>query len=189
MRILSEQAFWDIYYEHCSYFSLGSLARLFRRCGFDVVDLWRDYDDQYLMIEARPGRGEPSRPLAVEEPPGEVAQAVDQFCEALRSRLETWRQDLAALKRDGRRVVLWGGGSKAVAFLTTLGLRDAVEFVVDINPRKHGTYLARTGQKVVGPEFLRTYRPDLDVVMNPVYCEEIRHTLDQMGQSPGMRTV
>jgi hypothetical protein len=27
IRILKEQAFWDIYYEHCNYFSAGSLAR------------------------------------------------------------------------------------------------------------------------------------------------------------------
>ena len=37
VRILREMAFWDIYYEHCSYFSLGSLARLFRKNGFDVI--------------------------------------------------------------------------------------------------------------------------------------------------------
>ena len=53
-RILKDLAFWDMYYEHCSYFTLGSLARLFRDCDFEVIDLWKDYDDQYLMIEARP---------------------------------------------------------------------------------------------------------------------------------------
>ena len=30
VRILREGAFWDINYEHCSYFSPGSLSRLFR---------------------------------------------------------------------------------------------------------------------------------------------------------------
>jgi hypothetical protein len=52
--ILNDQAFWDIYYEHCSYFSLGAIARLFRQSNFDVIDLSMDYDDQYLMIEAKP---------------------------------------------------------------------------------------------------------------------------------------
>ena len=39
MRILREGAFWDIYYEHCSYFTPGSLARRFRRTGFDINEL------------------------------------------------------------------------------------------------------------------------------------------------------
>ena len=49
-RILRDVAFWDIYYEHCSYFSPGSLARLFRTCGFDVIRLATEYDGQYIMI-------------------------------------------------------------------------------------------------------------------------------------------
>ena len=38
IRVLEEAAFWDVYYEHCSYFSAGSLARLFRAQGFEVLD-------------------------------------------------------------------------------------------------------------------------------------------------------
>ena len=38
-RILHECAFWDIYYEHCSYFSPGSLSRLFRSCKFEISTL------------------------------------------------------------------------------------------------------------------------------------------------------
>ena len=53
-RVLNECAFWDIYYEHCSYFSLGSLARLFRRCGFKIARLAKGFDDQYLLLEAKP---------------------------------------------------------------------------------------------------------------------------------------
>ena len=58
-RVLRDLAFWDIYYEHCSYFSAESLSLLFREQGFDVLDVWTDYDDQYLMITAKPSR----RPL------------------------------------------------------------------------------------------------------------------------------
>ena len=29
-RVLEHGVFWDIYYEHCTYFTRGSLARLFR---------------------------------------------------------------------------------------------------------------------------------------------------------------
>ena len=32
-RILELRAFWDVYYEHCSYYSPGALARHFRHRG------------------------------------------------------------------------------------------------------------------------------------------------------------
>ena len=41
--------------------------------------------------------------------------------------------------------------------------------------------MAGTGQRVVGPEFLRGYRPDLVIAMNPIYLGEIGAQLASMG--------
>lgn len=183
-RILKEVAFWDVYYEHCSYFSHGSLARLFRKCGFAVVDVWKDYSDQYLMIEARPNNPGCVAPSAKEETPRELARDVIHFAENWNYQLDSWKQFLQDIKRSGRRAVIWGSGSKGVSFLTTLDVRDEIDYVVDINPYRQGTYIAGTGQKIVGQDFLMQYDPDLIIVVNPIYCEEISETLSQMGLSP-----
>lgn len=188
-RILRELAFWDIYYEHCSYFSMGSLARLFRRCEFEVIDLWRDYDDQYLMIEARLGRNHPTEPLPREEDPAELARDVASFSDNYREKLEKWQHDLRQMRQSGRRVVIWGASSKGVAFLTTLGVRTEIAYAVDINPRKHGTYTAGTGQEIVPPSFLREYAPDTVIVMNPIYRKEIWGELNRMGLAPELIMV
>jgi len=179
-RILRDLAFWDIYYEHCSYLSLGSLALLFRKCGFDVIDLWKDYDDQYLMIEARPGNRRNSPGLAQEDDLEDLTLDVAYFAENCRCKLEAWQRDLQEIRQSGRRTVIWGAGSKGVAFLTTLKIQDEIEYAVDINPYKHGTYMAGTGQQIVAPEFLREYRPDVVIVMNPIYCNEIRLDLNRL---------
>ena len=180
-RILRELAFWDIYYEHCSYFSAGSLGRLFRSCGFDVLDLWTDYDDQYLMIEARPGVSGPLiPPLPQEDDLPQLFPLAGYFSQAVKTRLQTWQNRLAEYAAAGQRVVLWGGGSKAVAFLSTLGVTDEIGYVVDINPNKHGTFLAGGGQEVVAPEFLKEYKPGLVILMNPVYMDEVRAQLAEM---------
>lgn len=179
--VLEEVAFWDIYYEHCSYFSLGSLARLFRRCGFEVLDLATEYKDQYLMIEARPANGQSGLPLAAEENVAELKQDVAYFSRQYLRQLDAWQETVQALRQEGRRAVIWGGGSKGVSFLTTLGIQDQIEYAVDINPHKHGTFMAGTGQEIVAPEFLKTYRPELVIVMNPIYCAEIQQELDRMG--------
>jgi hypothetical protein len=189
VRILHEVAFWDIYYEHCSYFSLGSLGRLFHRCGFDVLRLQLAYGEQYLMIEARPTAGRPSSLLPEEGDLAELARGVEHFSANYRENLDAWTSYLHEAQRRGRRVVLWGGGSKAVSFLTTLGVRDEVEYVVDINPYKHGTYMPGSGHMIVAPEFLDEHRPEVVIVMNPVYRQEITTDLLRMGLSPQVLTV
>lgn len=188
--VFGDVAFWDIYYEHCSYFSLGSIARLFRHVGFDVIDLWTDYDDQYLMIGARPLTSQSINQLAQENDLVQVAQDVAQFSERYPLLLAEWRQRFAEFRGNGRRVVLWGGGSKGVSFLTTLGIGlDTVQYVVDINPNKSGTFMAGTGQEIVAPDFLPSYQPDVVIVMNPIYREEIRRDLEKLGLTPDLLTV
>ena len=188
-RILRELAFWDIYYEHCSYFSLGSLARLFRQCGFDVISLNKDYDDQYLMIEARPGNGQNGVRLEQENDLEKLTRDVAFFSQHHRGKLELWKRTLREMRQKGHRGVLWGGGSKGVTFLTTLSVQDEIEYVVDINPYKHGTYMAGSGQEIIAPDFLRAYKPDVVIIMNPIYHEEIQQDISRMGLNPKLLTI
>lgn len=188
-RVLQEVGFWDIYYEHCSYFSLGSLARLFRSQSFEVTDLWKDYGDQYLMLEARPADGPTSPHLPQEMDKEQIAADVAEFTRTCTETLDGWKQKVRRAVQNGKKVILWGSGSKGVAFLTTLGLCDEIEYTVDINPNKHNTYMAGTGQKIVGPDFLKTYQPDLVILMNPVYTNEVREDLRSRGLSPEIHPV
>ena len=188
LRVLRECAFWDIYYEHCSYFTPGSLARLFRATGFDILALELDYDDQYILVEARPGSGRTQAP-ALEEQPEEVAHAVEAFGRELAAVQSRWRAELAQVRQNGGRAVVWGSGSKGVSFLTTLGITDEIGYVVDINPYKQGKFMAGTGHEIVAPGFLREYRPDLVVAMNPIYREDIQRDLDALGLDARLEAV
>lgn len=188
--ILHDTAFWDIYYEHCSYFSPGSLARLFRRCGFDVRALSTEYDGQYLTIEAHAAGGPTPARLQEEDDLNELRHLVGGFADRYDVLLRRWKERVGRLLEQGRRVVVWGAGSKAVAFLTALAIPyTMMPYAVDINPYKHGTYLAGTGQEIVTPEFLRSYRPDVVLVMNPVYEQEIRAHLARLKISADVLTV
>ncbi len=189
IRILRDCAFEDIYYEHCSYFTTGSLARLFRSQGFDVVDLETEYGGQYLTIEARPARGTPTLPLAKEDDLSELAHYMDEFPGKFLQKRETWRQRVQEANAKGQKVVLWGSGSKGVSFLTTLDVGDAIEYAVDINPYRQGHYMPMTGQKIVGPKFLTEYRPDVVILMNAIYREEVSRELQRLGLAPDLCTL
>jgi len=179
-RVLRELAFWDIYYEHCSYFSPGSLARLFRSCKFEVIDLSRDFDDQYLLIEAKPVSQASDKVHELEESLEEMAKDVKYFSVHCREKLDQWKERLQEIHADKRTAVVWGSGSKCVSFITTLGIKDEIAYVIDINPHRHGKFLPGAGKKIMPPKFLREYKPDITIVMNPIYCNEIQQILDDM---------
>ena len=72
-----------------------------------------------------------------------------------------------------------------MAFLTALGIgADRVEQVVDINPHKQGMHVPGTGQQIVAPAALRVRPPDLVVLMNPVYRQEVGAELERLGLHP-----
>jgi SAM-dependent methyltransferase len=192
-RVLREGAFWDVYHEHCSYFTLGSLARLFRSSGFLVSDLDVGYDDQYLLLEARPSPdgigGRVADPLPQEESLSELAMEVEQFRKTQETAMTRWAGRLDRWRKQGRQVVVWGSGSKGVAFLTTLRVGEQVSCVVDVNPFRQGKFMVGSGHPIVAPESLTTSPPDVVVVMNPIYVDEIRRRLDGMGLRPEISAV
>jgi SAM-dependent methyltransferase len=189
VRVLRETAFWDIYYEHCSYFSLGSLARLFRLCGFEILDLAKDFDDQYLLVEAQPANGLAGRRHPAEDDLAELVDAVSYFAKNYQVKLDEWNAYVDRIQRDGQRAVIWGSSSKCVSFVTSLNITDEIEYVVDINPHRQGKFLPGNGQEIVPPEFLREYRPDAIILMNPIYDAEVRQELAGMGLSPEILAV
>ncbi len=174
IRIMKEIAFWDIYYEHCSYFNPNSLARLFSDLEFEVNDVWFGFDDQYLMIEAGLKGVIESGKQNSWDGIGEIKEWVEWFRDNLPKRLEAWSRFFATHKN----IVLWGGGSKAVAFLSTIN--NTIEYVVDIDPLKHRSFIAGTGQEIVAPGDLRDIQPENIIIMNPVYRDEISAQLREM---------
>ena len=184
LRILNVQAFWDIFYEHCSYFSPGSLARLFRRNKFEILDLYLEYDQQYLFIEARPADAVSEKVHPLEESPEVMKSTVDQFILKINKHLSTWRDKLIQLKNENKKTVIWGGGSKSVGFLTQFDDLKIIEHVVDINPHMQGNYIPGVGIQYISPEKLREIVPDVIIVMNGIYKNEIKKTLKGMSLYP-----
>lgn len=180
-RILSEVAFWDIYYEHCSYFSPGSLARLFRLCNFKIIELSRGFRDQYLLVEAKPVRKTSSKLHELEENVEKEIKNMKYFYAGHLDKLKQWKKRLQKFHVDGKRIVIWGSGSKCVSFLTTLQVKDEIDYVVDINPYRHGKFLPSTGKEIMPPEILKKSKPDVILVMNPIYLNEITEMVNEMG--------
>lgn len=206
-RILVEGAFWDIYYEHAAYFTAGSLARAFQSAGFTVLNLERVYGDQYLVIEVAPARSDSAAQQTalpdIAKDAEETAALIRHFRRAGIAKIKAWRERFVQWDKQGFSVALWGSGSKAVAFLTTIAgspsaankiagagaLSSLVSCVVDINPARIGNFMPGCAMPIVAPESLKAFQPDIVIVMNSIYLDEISKDLREMGLTPPVLTL
>jgi SAM-dependent methyltransferase len=168
---------WDLIYEHCSYFTPQSLQRAFEQAGFSVQSIEPTFGEQFLCIEAVPTqeavhRAEPNAVTMTG-----LTGDIQRFSDAYRSKVQYMTQTLARLQEQNQKVVVWGAGSKGVTFQNVLNTAETIQYVVDVNPRKHDMYVAGTGQQIVPPTFLSEYQPDAVIIMNAIYQDEIAEAL------------
>jgi SAM-dependent methyltransferase len=186
-RILAEAAFWDIYYEHCSYFTAASLRHAFEAAGFEVLRDERVYGDQYLILEARAAR------------PGALSGGTDDFTALQRECLDFGQRAREAIARceerldrlaaEGGPLVLWQGAAKTVGFVASLRNAGRLHSAVDLSVQRHGQFLPGHGLAVHAPQTLPTIAPRYVILMNPVYLHEVGAQLDALGVKATLLTV
>lgn len=171
---------WDLIYEHCGYFTPKSLVQVFLQAGFDIQAVESVYGGQFLGLHAQAG-SQPKREIHEVRIESEMVTSLDRFALAYRQKIQGWRTRLQDLRASGKRVMLWGAGSKAVSFVNILKPGVEVEALIDLNPHKHGRFIPGTGHQVLDPSSLVSKAPDVFLVMNPLYRDEIAAYISRLG--------
>jgi len=175
--IVRTGAFTDLVYEHCSYFSARSLARILPRAGFLVRTVERVFHGQYFLVEAHQEGLVAEDRLAAPA----IGRAVERFCAAEPGMRESWLAQLAEVARKGL-VAVWGAGAKGGSFVTLLDSgRRLVDCLIDVNPAKQGRFVPVTGHGIVSPETASGRGIVTAFVMNANYVDEIRAMIAALG--------
>ena len=171
---------WDIIYEHYSYFTPVSLTHIFSSSCFRICKLAEEFDGQFLSIEASPDHNRIPHSLSNQQMElKKIVSEIASFPKKYRIKVERCRNKLNKIEDQEKRIVLWGAGSKGVTFLNTFK-KAKIDYVVDINPNKQGMYIPGTGQSIVPPEYLKEYKPEVIIIMNPIYKNEIQETINRL---------
>nr|MDT0665366.1 hypothetical protein [Micromonospora sp. DSM 115978] len=133
----------------------------------------------------------PGEPLEIEDDLTVLRSSLHHFETSVRSSLDAWDARIRQVRAGGGRVAIWGSGSKGVSLFAGLGSETAalVDYAVDINPYKHGKFMAGSGHRIVAPSQLVADRPELVIVMNPIYLDEIGAELDRLGVQTELKAV
>lgn len=173
LHVFKNGGLWDILYEHCSYFTAQALEKLVSKAGLELIGIVEGYGGQFLTIEANlPGKSVSSAQDRCFT--DKMAESIPGFSEIFTRTVDRWKEQLQEWQHSGKRVVLWGAGSKGIMFLNILELSwEQIEYVVDINEKKHGRFVPCTGQQVIDAKALKRFQPDIIILMNPIYHEEV----------------
>jgi SAM-dependent methyltransferase len=182
--MLDSVSMWDVIYEHVTYWTAPAMEIAFRRAGFLPLRIRAGFGEQFLMAEALPAEPEPVSGTPATEAVRARARA---FAAAARDELSRLRDGLGGLHGTA---VIWGAGSKGITCANALGEAAApIAGLVDVNPRKHGRYIPGAALPVVGPEALRQLRPELVLLSNAHYRDEVAADLRELGLRPELAVI
>lgn len=183
--ILDERAFWDVFYEHCNYWSEISLRRVYEEAGLHVDGLRRIWRDQFLWIEGI--RAEPGSVPLASAAGSDLRARLLAFAREESERRARMLREVAELPGS---VALWGAAAKGVTLANLLDPgRASIACLIDINPQKQGKFIAGSGHPIVSPARAVELGVERIYVMNPNYLRECETMLRGLGSDAELRNV
>ena len=148
--IMDAGDFSMLYHECHSYYSLLSIAGLLKKFHLKIDSVFHLFNGQYSGV----------------------------VC----SKLDAGGFDCSAILKIVNRyknIVIWGVSGRAVTLMNHLCLnKNIVKYGVDINHKKQGKYIPGTGQRIISPADAISSSPELVIVSNPNYLDEIMSNFD-----------
>jgi SAM-dependent methyltransferase len=177
-----EKMLWDtLYHEHLCYHAVKPFAHFFRLHGMQLIDVER-IPTKGGSIRGTAQRDDGPRPIApvvgeliaLEDRMkfGEVQTFLDYAAkiDALKKQLLDL---LARLRAEGKTIAGYGASATVTTLLHHFDLGDKLDFLVDDNPVKQGTYSPGHHIPVLAPSALAERRPDYVVILAWAYAEPI----------------
>ena len=189
LNLLRDNQFDTIYHEHYSYLSVTALKPIFECHGLKIVDV------EKLSTHGGSIRTFVAKSESIWETQDVVKATMDEesvfdprdraVLTSLHERTLKTKLDLVAelikCRKEGIRVAAYGAAAKGNTLLNYSGIdSDLIEYVVDLNPHKQGSFLPGSRIPIVSGQVLNENPPDVLFVLPWNIIDEVKLQLNQL---------
>ena len=178
LKMVSNMVFDFIYHEHLSYLSV-----------LPLVDFFKEYQMRIMNIENVDTKGGSLRYYIVNEnSKWEVSDSVSKFMKfenntsvdfeyfnAFESKINLIKTEIQNYldKFRNKKIVGFGASATSTTLITHFSLHKYIDYLVDDNPRKVGTYSPGYNLPVYSPDKLNNDNPEIIIILAWRYTKEI----------------
>lgn len=175
MQLMELNQFDTIYHEHFSYFSFSTVRRVFAAHGLRVFDvrelpthggslrIYACHADSTRHADNR--RVELLQEREEKAGYGEIGTYAE-FTKRVEATKRNLLEFLIGVKNAGKRIAGYGAPGKGNTLLNYCGIRtDFLDYTVDRNPHKQGTYTPGTRVPIFHPDKIFETRPDYVLIL------------------------
>lgn len=154
--ILEKESYYELIPDHIAYYTENTLVRLVELCGFSVVEVGIVNRDT-LSIIVKTRKNTDIHMLAKNR-------------EMLGNAIKTL---VSGIKSKGKTLAVWGASHQGFTLLSTTGIGEYVDYIIDSAPFKQGHYAPGSHIMIVSPEYYRQKPVDNILIIAPGYTDEI----------------
>jgi len=176
--IIDTNCVYTFSYEHCSYYSKYSIEYALESLNFYSKKISFSFDNEYIQYYGVNFN-------STEKLKHSELISRESIIEKSELFIRNYILSIEKLKKGLREIldnaILWGAAGKGTTLLNLLDINhNQLKYVVDSNPSRRNTFIPRTAQQVVSPEFLKELKPKYILITNHSYYNEIKSQISRL---------